>query len=508
MVSKAISITVFSGLGVILNFFLQAYLAYRFGARWEMDAFLVSTTLPQLVNMVLIGSMAFTVLPSIIHARETDGISRFWELASVFFTSTIVILLLVALGLYLGATGLTVLMAPGLSDQASALSSELLAVQAAAIVFWGISSVLICAHNGSSSFSWPVLSQSINIVVTGAVTVLLAGHFGILSLGIGILAGAVLQSIALVLTLKERSRLKVKLGLGDHEVRRVALLIIPLVLGSLFVKTDILVDRYLASSLPEGSISYLGYAWRLVATLSGVICSGVVITSFSQICGLVSSNKFDELQGAFERVFRAMLFVLMPIAVFLVLRAQEISSLLFQRGLFTQRDSSDVSIAVIGYLGLLFGHALLLHLSNMFYALRDTVTPTICLAVCFGVGVMAKIWLAGRLSFVGLAIGTSLYYLIDVVSVYLILQRRLNHTLVHNLGSFVFRGCLCSGVMALGILGVDRSIPVNAGLMVHMIVASIVGGVAYISAAYALDLREGKWTVVYAISRLRLSQRS
>jgi hypothetical protein len=61
--------------------------------------------------------------------------------------------------------------------------------------------------------------------------------------------------------------------------------------------------------------------------------------------------------------------------------------------------------------------------------------------------------------------------------------------------------------MALGIAGVDVTIPVNVGLLVHMVVASIVGVAAYVSAAYVVDLQEGRWTIAYAVNHLRFSHR-
>ena len=277
---SALIITFFSVLKIVLGFALQMVLAAKFGARMEMDAYLAASTIPTLITTVLLTSLNVTAVPVFVEYRIKKDETESWKIASSFINLALLGLGAIALLGILGASRLVHLTVPGFGTggEALTLTVNLLRVLFPSIVFSGLAGLLSSVYYSQRKFTLPSLAPALNGLVVLLVTFGLASRIGIMSVAVGTLVGSVIQFGLLLPIILTGKRYHFQLDYRHPGVVKIAKLMLPLLLGAVFYKANTVVDRFIASELAEGSISYLGYAFKVANVLVTLATQGFAVS--------------------------------------------------------------------------------------------------------------------------------------------------------------------------------------------------------------------------------------
>src|SRR5258706_9741218 len=90
------------------------------------------------------------------------------------------------------------------------------------------------------------------------------------------------------------------------------------------------VTRAIASTLPVGSISALGYAWAIFQ-VPGILGASLGTVVFPQFSEKIASGRHEELVAQVVRCVRIMLFVSAPLSVGLICLSTPLIQLLLER---------------------------------------------------------------------------------------------------------------------------------------------------------------------------------
>src|SRR5258706_13629948 len=85
----------------------------------------------------------------------------------------------------------------------------------------------------------------------------------------------------------------------------------PLILGAAYFRTDVLVDRVLASLAPAGALSLLYFAQQLLSAIGQVINQSVVTPSIPSLANFAHSGNWM----GFRRAVRSTIITLLAIAL-------------------------------------------------------------------------------------------------------------------------------------------------------------------------------------------------
>jgi putative peptidoglycan lipid II flippase len=91
------------------------------------------------------------------------------------------------------------------------------------------------------------------------------------------------------------------LDLKDAALRKMGKLMIPVMAGSVMAQLNVVVDRLLASQLPEGSIAALNFGNRLNGFVLGVFIMSfvtVIFSALSQKAAVGDNTGFKYFSGA------------------------------------------------------------------------------------------------------------------------------------------------------------------------------------------------------------------
>lgn len=429
----------------------------RFGTAADLDAYLAAFRIPDLLfQLVAGGALGSAFIPTFAAAWTEDGQQQAWLLFSrVLNLLTLFLVILCGLAMLFAQPLVAGVIAPGFPVEQQRLTASLMRWMLASTVVFGASGLIMGALNAVQHFLLPAVAPVLYNCAIIAGAWVLAPVLGIHGLVIGVAAGAVLHLLVqLPGLLRQNVSYRLSFRTGDAQVREVARLMGPRVLGLLFVQLNFLVNTILASGLPDGSLSALNYAWLLMLLPQGIFAQAVATVAFPTFSAQVAAGNRAQLLETLTGLLRLVLFLSIPAAFLLYVLDEPLIELLFQRGRFDAASTQAVAYALRFFALGLVAHAVVEIVVRVFYALHDTATPVVAGVATVALNILLSLALIGRLSFGGLALANSIATALEMLVLLILLARKVrapNHESRHatTLQGLPVRQLLTSGARSL-----------------------------------------------------------
>ncbi|AXI75390.1 murein biosynthesis integral membrane protein MurJ [Streptomyces bacillaris] len=419
----AAATAVLTVLGAALGLVRDQAIARYFGASDASDAFLIAWTVPEMAATLLIeDGMALLLVPAFSLAltrRAADqapaepgtrsagatgepddgkaeatgepGPDPVRELVAVTLPRLCLLLTAGAALLMVGAPWVVGVLAPGLADPGLAVDCTRLT--AVTVLTFGITGYFSAALRAHRSFLPPAgVYVAYNIGIIG-MTLALHSVWGVRAAAAGVAVGSLLMILTQLPTFLRllpltRPRLRRPVRLGRRAVRTAPLLgmtvLAPIVLFVVSRQSQVLVERFLASTLPAGAISHLNYAQK-VAQMPMVLSLMICTVTFPVVARAMADGQREKARRRVERdLALAGMVVLLGTAVVLGY-APQIIEVLFQRGAFDVSDTEATAQVMRVYAAGLLGHCLVGALSRPFFS---STRPTWFPAFAMGTGLL------------------------------------------------------------------------------------------------------------------------
>ncbi|MCB5182259.1 murein biosynthesis integral membrane protein MurJ, partial [Streptomyces antimicrobicus] len=406
--AKAAAVTAgLTAAGAVLGLVRDQTIAHLFGAGHDSDAFLIAWTVPEMASTLLIeDAMALLMVPAFSHALARRAASRAGLtrkearakdpvrlLVAATLPRLLVFLAAVASVLVVAAPVVVGLLAPGLPDPE--LAVQCTRMTALTVLTFGIAGYFSAALRAHRSFLPPAaiyVSYNVGIIAT---MVVLHALWGVRAAAAGVACGG------LLMVLVQLPAFIRNVGFGPPRARaasrrvrdrdRPTLLafgmIAPVIFFAVFRQSQVLVERFLAASLPPGAISHLNYAQK-VAQMPMVLSLMIATVTFPVVAQAMAGGEREKARRRVEQdLALASLAVLMGTAL-VIGYAPQIIEVLFERGAFTPEDTRATAAAMRVYALGLLGHCMVGALSRPFFsAARPTWFP----ALAMGAGLLVNV---------------------------------------------------------------------------------------------------------------------
>jgi len=423
---NTMTIAAFNVLGMVGALGVDILLAARFGLSSQMDALFVALTVPQLVYVIASNSCSAVLVPSFSRLLVERGADGVWKL---FSTLVSIALLLFAALAALGAAAspyIVVSTAPGLDGDSLAL-----AVRLNRQLFWllvpaGAAQAMVAVLNARQRFAVPA---ALNLVRYGVVIVFAwvgAPSWGLGAVAAGYVAASVAQMVVLAFAVwRVGGRYRPALDLHDPELRKVGRLLGPSLLKGTVGQSGIVIERLLASFLPPGSISAVGYARRMSRAVSSALLSSVSTVLLPRFAALAAGDRILSLKRAVAFGVRLASFLTVPVVTLLVTLNVPVIQLAFQRGAFdaqaTQITAGVMALYVLSVLPLAISQVI----GGVFPAMGDTLTPLYIRLATLLTNVALNVALVRVLGPYGLALSLVMARCVGLGTEFVVVRRRL-----------------------------------------------------------------------------------
>jgi len=402
-------IGVFAVLGKILGFAREMIIAAFFGTTYRTDAYFIGMAGPDFIREIISGGVLTAVFIPIYSSCLAANNAE--ETGKLLNTTATILLLALVVSAFLGyplAPYIVKSIAPGLDAQTFVLAVEIARIIFPAMIFMGLASFYGSLLNVYRHFVTPSLSQLLlNAgVILGAVV--LSSRYGVKSLAIGFVFGALLQFIAILPSLRDKAVSYRFELIMTPALKKMFLLWVPLFVASFLSTANDLVSRSLAAGLGEGNVAGITFATRIRETI-GLLCAIPLATAiFPYLSDYAARNDLKELEKTLSFSIRITVFLALPMCLIMLFYSEPIVRLLFQRGQFNLGSTLLTSSALFYYsMGALF-YALNYVVIKVYYSLQDAKTPLVIFSVSLAINILAGLLLRKQMLAGGVALARSI----------------------------------------------------------------------------------------------------
>lgn len=414
----------------------QILVARAFGTSDAMGAFIAANRISEtLFSLVAGGALGSAFIPTFISLLAKEKRQDAWRLASSIFNLILILTILLAgLAAVYAPQLVRYVIAPGFADDPAqeALAISLTRLMLPSAVLFALSGLVMGILNSRQRFFIPALTPAMYQLGMIFGVVVLTPKLGIYGLAWGVVIGAASHLLLqLPLLLKQDGVYTPTLGLRSPDVREVARLMGPRLLGVAVVQLNFWINVRLASMQPDGSVTAIQMAFTLMLMPQAAIAQSIATAALPTFSAQIARNEISEMRNSLASSIRGILLLSVPASLGLMLLREPIISLVLQRGEFTAADTRLVAWALLWYAAGFVGHAMVEILARSFYALHDTRTPVMIGIAAMSLNVafsylfsyLFQRW--GWMPHGGLALANSLATALEMAGLIIIMRLRL-----------------------------------------------------------------------------------
>jgi putative peptidoglycan lipid II flippase len=486
----------------VLGLVREQVFAYLFGAGFATDAFIAAFRIPNLLrDLFAEGALSSAFIPVFTDHLTNQGKQKAWELANLILNLLLVtVSVIVILGIIFSPY-IVKIIAPGFADEAGKqdLTTLLSRIMFPFLLLIALAALAMGILNTFRRFGIPALAPTMFNLGMIAGGIFLSPLFDppIIGMALGVLLGGFGQLAIQLPSLRRIGfKYRLRINLRHPGVKRILLLMAPATLGLGSTQVNIFVNTLIASLLPQGSVSYLNYSFRLMQFPIGVFGVAVATVTFPIISAYAAKKEMGEFVDTFASSLKLVFFLTIPSAIFLAVASQTVISVLFQHGRFTFLDTLATSQALIFYCIGLFAYSSVRLTASTFYSMGDTKTPVKTSTVAVAVNIVLNLILMHPLGFRGLALAASVAAVTNLSLLLIILDKRIGPLNRKDISSTFLKILSASALMGLTIwiylryFGLDLETAALPAKMLGLLMILILGLVGYFLFSYLLRLKE------------------
>lgn len=446
------------GLAFILSRFLglarEVILARQFGTGSDMDAYVSSFRIPDLLFLVVMaGSFGAAFIPVFGEFLTNGDQERAWRLASAVLTWAGVGVVATSAVCFVLARPLMWIVAPGFDAETENTAVNLMRILLLSPVFLGFAIAAKGILEAHHQFTLPALAPIVyNLaIVIGAL--FFVPEYGIYAVGWAVIIGALGHFLIQIPGLVRAGiRFRPTLSTQVDGLSEVARLLGPRVVGLAAFQANFIAVNAFASTSDDEHVSAINYAWQLLMLPHGVLALSISTVIFPRLAALYSQGDNEAFRATLDRTIRPLLFLSIPASVGLLLLREPIVRVVFQRGTF-DASSTALVIAPLAWFAIgLVGYALTEVLTRVFYATRDTRTPVITGVLTVILNLLLCALFINSLNHTGLALALSATTACEAIILLLFLRQRIGHVVTADFLPWMVRVVAASAAMAAIIL--------------------------------------------------------
>jgi len=328
----------------------ELLVANSFGRSDAVDAFLIAFLIPQTIINLSTTSFSASLVPVFARVRAERGqLSAQSLLMRTLVASEAA---LVGLSALLGFCAPWIMRALGsnFSPAKRDLTCYLCYWLLPYVVINGFTIILGAVLNVYRRFLVTSITPLLTPLLTLLTVALYANRWGIWTLVIGTLIGAITEALVTLLAFLVCG-LRLTWGGDDlgHEVKSVLKQYLPLLGAGVLTGGIGLVDQSITASLPAGSVAAFAYGTKVVAvilTVASVSLGTVLIPYFSE---MAAQNDWQGCKRTISIYSRLLLIVCVPLTIGMITFSHPLIRCLYQHGAFTANDTRVVSAVQIAY---------------------------------------------------------------------------------------------------------------------------------------------------------------
>ena len=363
-------------------------------------AFTLAFAIPNLFRRLLgEGALTAAFVPIFKEKEKKDGESAMWHAANVvicgllIFAATIVVIVV---------AGITIALAFGTFEGELHLVLGLVQVMFPYMLLVCLSAIFMGILNSRGKFFLPALGATLLNLVMIPTVLFIAPRWGLIleqqvfALAYGVLVAGVIQATFMIPALrKEGFRFKLLMPFRDPVITDVWKRMLPGMLGVAAFQINVLLTGIIAGAVDLEINAAFEFAVRLFELPQGLFGVSIATVMLPTLAGLAAENKTTKFKTTLNQGLSYLIFVNALMGMLLIVLAEPMVRLLFERGRFDPESTLRVASVLVWLGAALVPYSMNSILSRAFYAQGEYRDPMRITAFCLTLNlvfVMCLVW--------------------------------------------------------------------------------------------------------------------
>ena len=491
-------------LSKVTGFFRDIVLSHFYGASSISDAYIVSITISSVLFSLIITGISTAYIP--MYKQIEYGVSR---PAAIRFTNNLINIIMIITTIIIGI-GLSFpypivkVFALGFDSKTLETAVIFTRIGIIGIYFTSLTQLLVGYLQLNGKFVIPaMIGFPFNLIII--LSIYVSAQTDIILLAIGSVLAALFQFIFLFPSLsKTPFRYSPNMQFKDPHIKKMSLIVFPIMIGISIDQINLMVDKTLASTIVEGGISALTYASRLNDFVQGIFVLSFVTVMFPVISNLAAQKNIAEFKKSISEVISSVILIVVPASVGMMILSKPIIRLLFGHGNFDEQAIQMTSQALFYYSIGMIGYAIREILNRTFYSLQDSKTPMYNASLAVVLNIVLNIILSSFIGLKGLALATSISALICSLLLGVNLRNKIGPFGIKENMKTLLKVISASSMMGIVIYLLNENAFTNWSSSLKIIVVIFIGVITYFILLVFLKVKELKMLVQFIKGKIHL----
>ncbi len=413
LVKSSATIGFYTMISRILGFARDVTIASFLGASWLSDAFFVAFKIPNFLRRLFAeGAFNAAFVPMFASMLAGDGKEQAKQFADEALSLLVSVLLVVSSISILLMPWLMLVLAPGFDEDPKKYDLTVLLTQITMpyILFISVVSLLGGILNSFNRFAavaaTPILMNLCLILVPIPIASFLPTYAH--ALAISVFMAGLVQMLWLIYWCRKLGVMpRLRYPKLTERMKKLFSLMAPAAMGAGVAQINLFIDLIIASHI-AGGVSYLYYADRLNELPLAIIGIAVGTALLPMLSKQLREGRLDDAKHSQNRALEFALILALPACMGLIVLAEPLIAVLYERGAFTAADTAKTFPALVAFAAGLPAFILIKVLTPAFYANHDTKTPFKIATLCIAVNLVLNLLLIHPFAHVGMALATTI----------------------------------------------------------------------------------------------------
>ncbi|HSR94673.1 MAG TPA: murein biosynthesis integral membrane protein MurJ [Solirubrobacterales bacterium] len=472
-----------------------------YGVNGPMSAFTIAFQVPNLVRALFAdAALQPAFVPIFTEQLEKKNYREAFRMASTLLLLVTLVLGAITALFVLLAPVVMPLFAPGFEGEILDLTVTLSQILFPILILLGMSGVVVGILNSYDRFGAFAISPLFWNLTIIAVLVFLIPHFHgqdrIYAYAIGILVGTLVQLLIPVFDLRNTP---FKFGWSfewrNRDVRRVLVLMLPVTISLGLINFNMLINSLFGSLVSDEAPAAIDKAFRIYQLPQGVFSVAIATVLFPTLARFAARGEHENLRATMANGMRQILFVLLPATAAVLVLAEPMIRLIYQRGEFTPAQTTLVATALFWFAFSLPTNGIYLLQTRTFFSLQRPWMATGLAGLDLVVSTLAAFALYKPFGTGGIVAGTGIGTTVAVVAQAIVLRHKFGGLELDRLLSTGLRITIAAAALAAVSFGIwdilDNALGRGLlGQIVSLGSGLALGGIVYVGVARLLRIKE------------------
>ncbi len=482
LMKSAVFMVIATVMAKALGLIRDMLIAQNYGGNDFGVAFEAASRLPILLfDFVIGGVVTAAFIPIFNELLVKEGREKAFRFTDTYITVILLICIIISLLGVAFAPFLVDVMIPGVDAHVKSVATELTRIMFPMVIFTGLAFAFVGVLLSLGEFKIPAI---ISLVSNGVIVIYLFTVnrlFGVVGLALSMVFGWLVQAIVQVPKLTSLGyRYRFRFEFKSPYIKQALLGAVPILLATWTGPICSLINTRFSSGIEGGrAVAALGYANRFYTILIGVFSYVATNLLFPYIAKASAKGEKEEANKLMLSSVRILMLIIIPIMGGIIILAEPLIRVLYERGEFTLRDTQLTAAALVFYtVGMVFAAANEVF-TKTFFARKRFFVPMFASIFACGVNFVLVIWLRDLLGIGGVALSSGIAVAIGCIFNYIALLRsdkRLFGTkdLLNIVKMLVAAGLMSAAVYFVSLLVEAAVLKLLLGVLTGVVVYALV----------------------------------